>query len=329
MVLYITNGDSAARAIEAAIGASEALPWRDVLHDGPVPAGLDPDALSARRAEFLAREMGLDLSGVLADFRRRDARLARALASREPIVLWLEHDLYDQLQLLQLLDLVAGGEGTPERVLLAQAGDFLAMQPAGALARLLAGAVPPTPAQLALAVRAWAAFRAPDPRDLAGVLERPDELACLPFLGAALRRLMEELPAPGSGLGRTERQALGLLAAQPRPPGPLFAACMACEEAAFMGDWSFFLRLKALAAGPVPLIAGIDPAAPLPGEDEASRRPWRESRLELTEAGRDVLEGRQDRLALQPVRRWQGGTLLRPGALWRWDPVARRLLQEG
>ncbi|MDX6749372.1 hypothetical protein SH611_06100 [Geminicoccaceae bacterium 1502E] len=329
MVLHVTNGDEAALAIEAATGAATVLPWRDVLHDGPVPAGLDLERLSAVRAAFLAGELGLDEAQVRADFCRRDTALTAALAGGGPIVLWFEHDLYDQLQLLQVLDLVAGAGGTvAARVRLAQAGDHLAMQPAQTLVGLLAGAVPLAAGQLALARRAWAAFREPGLQACAGLLEHPRELARLPFLGAALRRLMEELPAPGTGLGRTERQILELLAAEPRPPGPLFGAVAALEEARFMGDWSFFQRLRALAAGPVPLIAGIDPAAPLPHQGEAARRLWSACRLTLTRAGREVLAGGCDRLAVQAPRRWQGGTLLEPGAVWRWDPVAGRLLQE-
>lgn len=34
--------------------AGEVLPWRDVLHEGPVPAGLSDAELGAARARFLA-----------------------------------------------------------------------------------------------------------------------------------------------------------------------------------------------------------------------------------------------------------------------------------
>ena len=35
--LIITNGDSAADLLRAAYGNCVVLPWRDVLHEGPVP----------------------------------------------------------------------------------------------------------------------------------------------------------------------------------------------------------------------------------------------------------------------------------------------------
>jgi hypothetical protein len=37
----------------------------------------------------------------------------------------------------------------------------------------------------------------------------------MPFLGRALRRLLEEYPAVGDGLSRTERRLLSLAAAAP------------------------------------------------------------------------------------------------------------------
>jgi hypothetical protein len=53
-MLHVTNGDSAAEGIRASGVAGEVLPWRDVLHEGPVPAGLALAELSRVRAGFIA-----------------------------------------------------------------------------------------------------------------------------------------------------------------------------------------------------------------------------------------------------------------------------------
>ena len=53
-VLHITNGDSAVGLMREGGISGDILPWRDVLHDGPVPGGLDLEALSRVRARFLA-----------------------------------------------------------------------------------------------------------------------------------------------------------------------------------------------------------------------------------------------------------------------------------
>ncbi|HYW10257.1 MAG TPA: DUF1835 domain-containing protein, partial [Longimicrobium sp.] len=99
--LHVTNGDHAADALRAAGMSGTVVAWRDVLHEGPVPAGLALPELGAVRAAWIA-EQGWGA----ADFRERDAALAR-FATHDETVLWFEHDLYDQLQLLQVVDWLA------------------------------------------------------------------------------------------------------------------------------------------------------------------------------------------------------------------------------
>ena len=100
--------------------AGDLLSWRDVLHEGPVP-DLPPDELRAVRAQYLATLGEGDAATVEADLLARDERLAAALAEGEPVVLWFEHDLYDQLQLIQIL---AGLPDRPEHVELICVGSF-------------------------------------------------------------------------------------------------------------------------------------------------------------------------------------------------------------
>ena len=77
-MLHVTNGDSAAERIRAAGEAGEILSWRDVLHEGPVPAGLDASALREVRARFLVDSEWASFDAVLADLEARDATLASA-----------------------------------------------------------------------------------------------------------------------------------------------------------------------------------------------------------------------------------------------------------
>src|SRR5258707_1112154 len=79
--------------IEATGMGGDVIAWRDVLHEGPVPAGLDAAELRAVRAEFLAECGWGDAAAIEADMRARDERLAAALRRDEIVVLWFEHDL--------------------------------------------------------------------------------------------------------------------------------------------------------------------------------------------------------------------------------------------
>jgi hypothetical protein len=106
-MLHLTNGDDAAGLLRPAGMTGTILPWRDVLHEGPVPAGLDLDALSDVRARFLAEQGWDDRTAIRDGFARRNAALRR-FRRHEAVVLWFEHHLYDQLQIAQLLDWFAG-----------------------------------------------------------------------------------------------------------------------------------------------------------------------------------------------------------------------------
>ena len=53
---------------------------------------------------------------MLSSLERRDHQLLEALRDGVQVVLWFEHDLYDQLQLLDALALAHEAGGSPELV---------------------------------------------------------------------------------------------------------------------------------------------------------------------------------------------------------------------
>lgn len=102
-MLHITNGDSVVGTFRQVRFPGVYLPWRDVLHDGPVPQTVTLSELSDIRAQALASFGAGAYNEIRADFAARDQALESS-GKHEEIVLWFEHDLYDQLQLIQLLD---------------------------------------------------------------------------------------------------------------------------------------------------------------------------------------------------------------------------------
>ena len=104
--LHVTNGDSAANTLRQSSLGGAVLPWQDVLHEGPVPAGPRRELLQARAAFVSACGWGSRRS-ILASLERRDRQLVQALRDGQQVVLWFEHDLYDQLQLVDVLALAA------------------------------------------------------------------------------------------------------------------------------------------------------------------------------------------------------------------------------
>ena len=53
-MLHVTNGDCAVEVLRAAGMCGDFLPWRDVLHEGPVDPSLSLADLSVLRARFVA-----------------------------------------------------------------------------------------------------------------------------------------------------------------------------------------------------------------------------------------------------------------------------------
>ena len=60
--LIITNGDMAGELLRRTLQGSEVLPWRDVLHEGPVPLTETPQELTEARVAYLADAGAGDVS---------------------------------------------------------------------------------------------------------------------------------------------------------------------------------------------------------------------------------------------------------------------------
>lgn len=305
-MLHVTNGDVAAGAIRAAGILGEILPWRDVLHEGPVPAGLPLRELSLVRAGFIASRGWGDVDQVRRGFEERDAALAASVGEDE-VVLWFEHDLYDQFQLIQVLDWFAA-HPRPGLTLINPA-QYLGPSPPDQLRALFALRMPVAHAHLSAARAAWEALRAPDPWGMEAIPGA--ELAALPHLASALRRHLQQFPSTRDGLSRSERQALEVLAEGPRTAGELYVASHHDrEDPVWLGDSTFFSYLEAL--GPLVTIGEAD---------DFHRR-----NVALTDLGRDVLAARADRVAAIGIDRWLGGVHLHGVEVtWRWDEASGRI----
>ena len=268
--LHVSNGHSATATIERAGLPGKTLAWCDVLYEGPVPADVDDERLIDIRARFIGGGgPGAPRSeDVARDMREWRARIADHAASDE-LVLWFEHDLFDQLNLIQLLTWIRGAVPRTKPVSLICIGSFpgrphfkgLGELTPAELAPLLDTRTPVTDAQDALAARAWTAFRSPDANAIPEFLKT--DTSTLPFLAPALRRYLEERPSPIDGLSRSARRLLqiarggiGIHAAFPRMHEG--------EDAYCITDGSFRSLIERLANASPPLVT-VDVSAAEPG----------------------------------------------------------------
>jgi hypothetical protein len=322
-VLHLRCGqDILARLSDAGL-PGEAAAWDDPLCEGPLREWPDDGARREERSAWLSARFGLTQAEVLAGLERSDLALARA-GREDEVVLWFEHDLFDQTILVFLLHRLR--ETAPDRTSLVCIGshpevtDFLGLGQltADQLAGLFPGRIPVTADQFALADRAWMALTGGDPEAVWRM--GPDETRPLPFLGAALRRYLAELPSTRNGLGQTESHGLAAFAAGADTPQHAFQAVQRFEAAPWMGDAMFYAVIRLLALGPVPLLVPVAGRLPKAGDPAIAA-----TRFEVSPEGRAVLLGRADWFRIARPTRWQGSVLLEgPEPLWRWDEQTER-----
>lgn len=304
--LHVTNGDAVLHLWKKAGLLGTHLAWRDALHEGPVPAGLELEHLSRIRADYLAARGYGNAIKLHHDFEKRDALIRRA-GEFEETVLWFEHDLYDQLHVLQILAVLDEQGIGAGAVQLVQSDNYLGMLSADEIMALFPKRRFLTSAMGEGAAKAWRSFTSGFPEQLDAAAR--DRYAGFPFLAAALRRLCEEFPATGSGLSRTQMHVLEACARGAREKEDIFRRSQAREEASFLGDSACYAHIDDLCAEPAPLLSAL------------------ETGYEPTVLGRRVLAGDTDWLEHQPVDRWIGGTHLTRETLWRWDETTERVVQ--
>jgi len=293
--------------------------WADALDQGPLLPVSDQEHWKLRD-EFWASRGLRDAGGRLAAYDHGVDEAARA----EELILWFEHDLFDQLALIRLLARLAR-RGLPAQLTLVsidrhpEVPNFLGLgqlKPEQ-LAELWPRRTPLSRDAIDEAITAWIAVTAPDPRALPFLTKR---IKALPFLAGALERQLEELPDPTSGLSRTERQVLAAIARGEATAGALVAAVHAIDPRYPITDLVLLWTLHVL--GRCGFIDGAPDAV-------ASPAALGSLRVTVTPRGREALAGALDRIHEFGIDDWRGGVRLTgKGPVWRWDGAQRKLIEK-
>lgn len=315
--LHITNGDSAAKLIQDAEIEGVVIPWRDVLHEGPVPFGMTLQELSNIRANYIASQGWGNKSEVLNSFLERDQAIAK-FKNHDQLVLWFEHDLYDQLQIIQILAYLATRDLHKYPIHMICTEAYLGMQSIDGIKALVNEIQPVSYEMVTVATTAWQVFTLNTPGEWFNLLEANTD--CLPFLKDAVMRLLQEYPDVNTGLSQTQLSALqvvnevGKVAAN-----QLFNSYQQLEERRFMGDVVFWGYIAQLLEGDNALLtlqSGQSLSLPVT-EDQV---------FSLTEKGRQVLAGNYHWPGSGVLDRWIGGVHMTPDDCWFWDNEKKTLV---
>lgn len=306
--LHIRCGRDLADALPAAGFDGDYLEFSDPVNAGPLPAVInvssaeqEGQAFLDKRAAYLAETFEQDITEVKARL-LEEAQGLRESARYDKIVLWFEHDSYDQLILIRLLAWYFRLPDSWSRLYLMSIDRFEGVEPFHGFGNL-------SPAQLAslegqekkltlhqlnFGHKAWQAYCEHRLDDLWALSQKPN--CPLPFFPRALKRHCQESPWLSDGLNLSQRLALQALDRGASTPVDVFKAVCASDPLPFQGDLMFWPQLRVLSEGDAPAITGF----------EDLKDP-----IALTDTGRALLAGEQA---------WEPGN----GKNWWWDNSKER-----
>ena len=325
-MLHIHNGEASANIARRSSLPGEHFAFREALIEGPTPAAYKNNDGDWRlvRARHLWSAYGVDLNECAQGLLAQEQKLA-SFREHDETVLWFEHDLFCQINLIYLLDWFASRElgGTklslicidrfPGRTNFRGLGELTAEE----LGSLFPERKQVTQKQLDLATAAWTAYCSDNPTDLEQLLKT--DCSSLPFLSQALGIHLQRFPSTKNGLGRIENTALSLLNAGATSFSDLFPRFAEIEALYGFGDaqlWFALRRMHHVRHPPFTISGNAEM------EKEISAVVF-----EMTAAGKAVLSGENDFVVLNGIENWLGGVHLSGTKnIWRWDAESSRLV---
>ncbi|MEO3946017.1 sigma-70 family RNA polymerase sigma factor [Gorillibacterium sp. CAU 1737] len=314
-MLHIVNGDVVGDKLKKAKVHGDILVWREVYPAGPVFVEMDGARQRATRAKELERTLGIPAEDYAAACKSQE-QILQSFHKYDEVVLWFEHDLFDQLMLSYLLHWFSKQPLGSTKLNLLCIGDYPGIELFRGLGQL-------TPKQLdtlsgtwkridqrelALGSRIWEAYASPDVERHAALFH--EDTSALPFAHAALDMHLSRLPSARNGLGIVEQIILERIQQGAATPREVFDEIGTRLPVLGMGDLEFGYQVKRMSEQPNALIELRD----------------ENSELSLTELGLKVASGAQDWVKVKGMKEWYGGLHLQGNPTWRWDPDRKQLI---
>lgn len=328
-MLHIHNGDSSADIARQSSLTGEHFAWREALIEGPTPGGLTGPEWFGSRARHLTEFYGVDPAETESGLRIQEEKL-RSYTDHDEVVLWFEHDLFCQTNLMYLLSWFAERNLGNTKLSLICIGEFpglpsfrgLGELDPDQMASLFADRHEVSHAEKTLATAAWRAYCSPDPTAIQALLET--DTSAMPFLKASLQLHLERFPFVSNGLGRIENRALEFIQEGVRSFGELFPRFGHAEPSYGLGDAQFWNTLRRMSEAPEPLL-NIKEGNPSDFTSES----FHQTSFEITQAGDAVLRAQADFVEMNGIDTWLGGVhLLGKDSIWRWDDQAYKLTHQ-
>ncbi|MDF2958557.1 MAG: DNA-directed polymerase subunit sigma [Paenibacillus sp.] len=329
-MLHIVNGDSVAEKLRQGVVHGDILVWREIYPEGPV--FLDPTEYANRsfRAQYLEKALGIPSKEYINISKNQEEILA-GFHKYEEIVLWFEHDLFDQTMLCYLLYWFSQMTLGKTKLSLLCIGAYPGIALFRGLGQLSVKQMKTLSGtwqsigheELALGKTVWEAYCSPDPTKLFQLLD-DGHTAALPFAHNAFQLHLSRLPSTRNGLGIVEQTTLEMVQNGLNSPVDLFEQVGNTLHELGMGDLQYWHSLAKMSQAPYPLL-NIEGLKTFPGYTDPSPS-FHHCQVVLTEFGRKVMAGKEDSISMNGIDEWYGGVHLHGhSGLWRWD-TSRKII---
>ncbi len=330
--LHIRCGDDIKKALLSCGFKGDFLEISNPFPQGHVPHFDSIEEFIKIRTTFLTQHYGSYVpesrtQNTEAEIRNVEDVLRHAPERYERIVLWYEHDAFDQLSKAYVLAHLAELNLDKVRIECIQINSFPGVKKfigIGQLSRMPEAILTlwsqrqtVSPAMIAFGARSWLAFTKDNPLDLWHLTEEES-----PFsdMQQAFKRMLMELPWAGSGLSLTEHLSLDILAREGEMrAGAIFSLLMTeSDPQPFLGDIMLLAILRPLWEAEHPAITML--------EEYQDENPMRQMLLSITDLGRSLLQKNTNWLTphsnLRPVDRYVGGIHITSNTKnWYWNPM--------
>ena len=303
-MLHIVNGDVVGRKIKELDG--DIIIWREMYDFGPLNSGWTNDELIKRRSLFFEEKLNIP-SSLFIENCHNQLNLLNKRSPDEEVILWFEHDRYDQTMLMYILTQLSTKNSS--NLFMVSINSHPSISPFYGLGQLTPGQleelfkqrVSISDQQVVEAVEGWKAYSSPDFDDIKKwITEVPHEL---PFLLAALERNMSYMPSTSTGINEIESLILQTIEKGSCSFRELFKKISPNLINDGLSDLHTSAIIKELMNGEKALIRA-DGALPMHDLNDGNPN------LSITSFGESVLAGKANRLDLIGIDWWVGGVHL-------------------
>lgn len=299
-MIHVVNGDVVGEKLKE---LENVLVWREMYDFGPFSLNWTKEELFQNRAGFFEQKLRIPSSFFVENCWNQYNQLQESSRSEE-VVLWFEHDRYDQMMMIYLMnELSTLGF---QKISLVSIDEYPGIVPFHGLGQLtttqliqlLEQKQDVTNKQIEEAVSAWKAYQSDDPEELNNWIQNEEH--ALPFLKRAINTHLSYFPSTTTGLNEIEHLALSLISDGVVKFNQLFNKVSSHRLNDGLSDFYFAALLKELMMGENPLITSD---SHLPNFE----KPTSTAILGITKSGVDVLKGKKNRLKLIGIDWWVGG----------------------